>query len=70
MALKHYYVEDLSVDPMREDRITPVNSIQFDELTEKTIIVKIEQPSDKGLIKTSVVIPLEELKCAYKWLSE
>jgi len=70
MALKHYYVEDINVDPRREDRISPVQSIQFDSLDNGKVWVNVWQPNGKKVIKASVIIPIEELKNAYDWLKE
>lgn len=73
MALKHYYIEDVSVNPMRENRIKSVPSIQFnqgwtlDGADHKTTIVCIEGIDGKNF--ASVRIPLVELRLAYEWLS-
>jgi hypothetical protein len=71
MAIKHYYIEDKNVDPKRENRIDPVHSIQFDLLPDREfILATIEQPIGDGKKweRTSIIIPLEELKNAYHWL--
>ena len=69
MSNRHYYVEDITVDPMRKSKVEPVHSIQFDKLT-NTIYINIDEPQGKKLIRASVQIPIEELKNAYEWLIE
>jgi hypothetical protein len=68
MAIRHYYIEDIKVNPQREDRITPIQSIQFDLLSDGNIFVNIDLPCGKKITKASVIIPLDEIKRAYDWL--
>lgn len=71
--MRHYYIEDVSVNPRREDRIKPVPSIQFNEgwtlkgTNHKTVIVCTEGIDGKSV--ASVRIPLIEIRFAYEWLS-
>lgn len=65
--MKHYYIEDIAVDPRREDRIKPVRSIQFDLFT-NTIYINIDEPQGKKLVRASVQVPIEEIKNMYEWL--
>lgn len=65
--MKHYYIEDISVDPKRENRIAPVRSIQFDLFT-NTIYINIDEPQGKKLVRASVQVPIEEIENMYKWL--
>lgn len=67
--MKHYYIEDITVDPMRENRVKPVRSIQFDLFT-NTIYINIDEPNGKKLVRASVQVPIEEIKNMYKWLIE
>ena len=69
MSNKHYYIEDITVDPMRKSRVEPVRSIQFDLLS-NTIYINIDEPQGKKLVRASVQIPIKELKNAYEWLIE
>lgn len=64
---KHYYIEDISVDPMRKSRVEPVRSIQFDLFT-NTIYINIDEPQGKKLVRASVQVPIEEIKSMYEWL--
>ena len=67
MANKHYYIEDITVDPKRADRIKPVRSIQFDLFT-NTIYINIDEPQGKKLVRASVQVPIEEIQNMYEWL--
>lgn len=69
MSVKHYYIEDIGVDPMRKDRVKPVRSIQFDLFT-NTIYINIDEPMGNKLVRASVQVPIEEIREMYKWLIE
>lgn len=68
--MRHYYIEDLSVNPMREDRIKPVPSIQFNEsVNADEVIITIDTGSGKPNSIVGVKIKRSDLTDAHKEVS-